>query len=232
MLKYLFELVVPTVKRSADETTSDLAFIQRAKEAKNIAVQRRQEIDPIELEKELRIHCGRIITELDHLVDVLAVMAMKTKDDYEIQSRSSPNKIKFTPEFAYWQDQRSFGLYWRKVTHRFPNKDAISGSLKSKRIPIKQGTDINASAGYYPKTTFSQLEDDDRQLVCNTEDQFKEIRFMLKQLSTMKRTCEVIDRHATKFFDDAIVFDTQPRTRTCKADGIPAQEEPTIIQRN
>lgn len=231
MLKYIFELVVPTVERSDDEKPTDPAVIRRTREVKEQAIQQRQEVDPINIEKELRLHCGRLITEIDHLVDVLGLMAMKTKDDYEIQSRSSPNKLKFTPEFAYWSKERSFGLYWRKVTHRFAQKDGMPGSVQSKRIPIQQGTDINATAGFYPKTIFSRLEDDDRKLASLTEDQFKEIRYMLKQLSTMKRTVEVVDRHATKFFNNAIIFDTQPRTTTCKTDDVPSTEEPTFIER-
>ena len=46
----------------------------------------------------------------------------------------------------------------------------------------------------------------------------------------MRRTIETADRHATKFFDETIIYDTQPRIKTSKTDNVPSVEEPTIIK--
>ena len=52
----------------------------------------------------------------------------------------------------------------------------------------------------------------------------------LPQVNAMRRTIETADRHATKFFDETIIYDTQPRIKKSKMDNVPNVEEPTIIK--
>ena len=67
-------------------------------------------------------------------------------------------------------------------------------------------------------------------LLGDTEDKFKELRFLMHQVNAMRRTIETADRHATKFFDETIIYDTQPRIKKSKMDNVPNVEEPTIIK--
>lgn len=75
MLKKLFELGAPRIERANDAPLSDAELRRQAKIAQRSAAELRAQIDPVELEKELRTHFGKILCELEHLVDVLAVAA-------------------------------------------------------------------------------------------------------------------------------------------------------------
>ena len=134
------------------------------------------------------------------------------------------------PEFSYSEESRSFRLYWRRVTRVFASQSNTPGSIQSSRIPIRAGDDKDERAGYYPKSVFAGQEPNDRKLLGDTEDKFKELRFLMHQVNAMRRTIETADRHATKFFDETIIYDTQPRIKKSKMDNVPSVEEPTIIK--
>lgn len=198
MLESLYRLVVPLVRAKDDKELSKGTLIRESKAAQKSAAERRREIDPIELEKELRF-------------------GMK-------------QNVGIVPEFSYSEESRSFRLYWRRVTRVFASQSNTPGSIQSSRIPIRAGDDKDERAGYYPKSVFAGQEPNDRKLLGDTEDKFKELRFLMHQVNAMRRTIETADRHATKFFDKTIIYDTQPRIKKSKMDNVPSVEEPTIIK--
>ena len=110
MLESLYRLVVPLVRIKDDKEISKGTLIRESKEAQKSAAERRREIDPIELEKELHLHYGRILCELDHIVDILSVMALKTKDDFEELRCGMKQIAGIVPEFSYNEESRSFRL--------------------------------------------------------------------------------------------------------------------------
>lgn len=230
MLESLYRLVVPLVRAKDDKELSKGTLIRESKAAQKSAAERRREIDPIELEKELHLHYGRILCELDHIVDILSVTALKTKDDFEELRFGMKQNASIVPEFSYSEESRSFRLYWRRVTRVFASQSNTPGSIQSSRIPIRAGDDKDERAGYYPKSVFAGQEPNDRKLLGDTEDKFKELRFLMHQVNAMRRTIETADRHATKFFDETIIYDTQPRIKKSKMDNVPSVEEPTIIK--
>lgn len=229
MLLKLFNLVVPKIERADDTPLSDPELRRKTKIAHRSAADKRTQIDPIELEKELRTHFGKILCELDHLVDVLAVAALKTKDEHEQMSFGGTEKQRFIPEFFYTHKYRTFSLYWRRITHLYGTKDGKDGNIQSKRIPISGENDNNERAGFYPKTTFSRIDGEQKRIVYSTEDKFQELRYLMHQISVMRRIIATSDRHATKFFDSSIVYDTQPRQLTSMIENIPNVEEPTHV---
>ena len=232
MLKKLFELVAPRIERADDAPLSDAEMRRQAKSAQRSAAELRAQIDPVELEKELRTHFGKILCELDHLVDVLAVAALKTKDEHEQMTFGRSEKVRFIPEFLYNHQYRTFSLYWRRVTRLYATKDAKEGNVQSKRLPISADNDDSERAGFYPKTTFSRIDGEQRSIVYSTEDKFQELRFLMRQVSAMRRTVAASDRHATNFFDTSIVYDTQPRQLSSMTENVPNVEEPTHVHFN
>lgn len=131
MLESLYRLVVPLVRIKDDKEISKGTLIRESKEAQKSAAERRREIDPIELEKELHLHYGRILCELDHIVDILSVMALKTKDDFEELRFGMKQIAGIVPEFSYNEESRSFRLYWRRVTRVFASQTNTPGSIQS-----------------------------------------------------------------------------------------------------
>ena len=150
MLESLYRLVVPLVRAKDDKELSKGTLIRESKAAQKSAAERRREIDPIELEKELHLHYGRILCELDHIVDILSVTALKTKDDFEELRFGMKQNAGIVPEFSYSEESRSFRLYWRRVTRVFASQSNTPGSIQSSRIPIRAGDDKDERAGYYP----------------------------------------------------------------------------------
>ena len=228
MLKDLNELVVPMIDTSDEERLTKAMRKVKLGEARERAKAVRDQIDPTDLENELHEHMEKIVIELDHIVDILALCALKTKDECEDEIVSRRKASPVFPEFLFNPEYRTFSLYWRRILKLTPGVNGEKGTLKSERLPITQKPTKDEEGGSYPKTIFSAAQPTLRQALSETEDGFRRLRTMMQAVSQMRRTVGVVDRHATKYFDEAIVYETKPRRTSSKPSEFPVAESECV----
>lgn len=210
MLKNLCEAANPTGVNDASDNTKRGASAERNRRAADI----RRNINPADLEKELRVNMHNALRAVDNLTDILAVMATKTKDEFEEAVSDAQFSNDRIPEYVNRPASRSFGLYWRRVT-RISNNNVFSTRI-SIRDNAKSG-DGEEGTGYSKRVFFTN-NSELKELRIRTEEQFTEIRTILAGVMTLRKTLALMDRHATLFFDKAVLYDADQRIRSSALD--------------
>ena len=228
MLKKLYDLIRPNLKPSflGEEKTTDFKRKQQAlrKELK----ERRRSVTFVDLEKELHEHLTKILVELDHVSDVIALTGVKSKDECEHWIFEEKYKSSVIPQFEYYEETRTFSLGWaRWVATLHGSGEQTTGKVRSQRLPMKKKDEFGV--GIYSKTIFASCGEETKPFLYEAEDNFRDIRELLGNVTKMKSSIRTMDRISTNLFDRAIMFDQEKRVKTSKLSQMP-ESEPTHVK--